>query len=743
MAINKIQQLRGELDKAISRNTLTPKQLAQFLGILIETVKNHKEGLSSLVDETSRENLRKIQEAIQIISEKHFDALKEVRGLTTKQTKEFEEKFKKVQDTLLELQSIEVPEVDEEGIISKALKRIPKPVVLETPEQIRDKLSSLKKDERLDKKAIKGLENITEKSDLDRAIAILDQRSQFLIKKGVKHDSTLSGSGTDADPLRVIGGEGGGHTIQDEGISLTQRTNLNFVGAGVTVTDDSGNDATVVTVGGGSGTVTDFVFTDGSGFNGTVADSTTTPTLALTTTLATKSVVFIGASGALVEDNSNFQYDTSLGYLGIGTAPASRLDVRETVSGFTGNFHSVQFLRQNGTFVTTGGLRTNIGLQIANQGSRASGANALTNVGLYVTATNAQNNYSIQYGGDIMADADNTYDIGGAGILRPRTGYFGTSVVTPAITVATSITGSYLTASEILITDGSKNIVSAPVATYPSLTELTYVKGVTSALQTQLNAKATSSGALTQFVGNGNWKVWYSDGSGDVQEISLGADGTFLKSNGAAVAPSFATPAGSGDVTKVGTPVNNQVGVWTGDGTLEGDVALTFDTSTNTLTTGTLDTIDVNLSGTLYIDNIDIYTGANPAITFQVPITIPDEAYGAGWNGNLEVPTKNALYDKIETLGGGSGITRTQITTSGSFTLGTTASTDYIYYVAGAHTLSMPSPNNNRYTVKNNHSANITIDTAGAELIEGVSSISIAPGESVDITSDTTNWFVV
>lgn len=45
---------------------------------------------------------------------------------------------------------------------------------------------------------------------------------------------------------------GGGHTIQDEGTPLTQRTNLNFVGAGVAVTDDSGNDATVVTITSGS-----------------------------------------------------------------------------------------------------------------------------------------------------------------------------------------------------------------------------------------------------------------------------------------------------------------------------------------------------------------------------------------------------------------------------------------------------------------------------------------------------------
>lgn len=62
-----------------------------------------------------------------------------------------------------------------------------------------------------------------------------------------------------------------------------------------------------------------------------------------------------------------------------------------------------------------------------------------------------------------------------------------------APTFATSITGSYLTASEILITDASKNIVSAPVATYPSLTELSYIKGLSSAVQTQIGNKAPSA----------------------------------------------------------------------------------------------------------------------------------------------------------------------------------------------------------------------------------------------------------
>ena len=43
----------------------------------------------------------------------------------------------------------------------------------------------------------------------------------------------------------------------------------------------------------------------------------------------------------------------------------------------------------------------------------------------------------------------------------------------------------------------------------------------------------------------------------------------------------------SGTVEKVGTPVNNQISVWTGDGTIEGDAGLTWD-GTSLVTTGEL-----------------------------------------------------------------------------------------------------------------------------------------------------------
>ena len=45
-----------------------------------------------------------------------------------------------------------------------------------------------------------------------------------------------------------IDSSGGGHTVQNEGVDLSQRTNLNFIGAGVTATDNAGTDATDITI---------------------------------------------------------------------------------------------------------------------------------------------------------------------------------------------------------------------------------------------------------------------------------------------------------------------------------------------------------------------------------------------------------------------------------------------------------------------------------------------------------------
>jgi hypothetical protein len=56
---------------------------------------------------------------------------------------------------------------------------------------------------------------------------------------------------------------------------------------------------------------------------------------------------------------------------------------------------------------------------------------------------------------------------------------------------------------------------------------------------------------FTSFTG-GNWKVFYTNGTGVIGEVALGAAGTVLMSNGVAAAPTMQTPSGAGDVTGVG-----------------------------------------------------------------------------------------------------------------------------------------------------------------------------------------------
>jgi hypothetical protein len=48
-------------------------------------------------------------------------------------------------------------------------------------------------------------------------------------------------------------------------------------------------------------------------------------------------------------------------------------------------------------------------------------------------------------------------------------------------------------------------------------------------------------------------------------------------------------------------------------------------------------------------------TGTSPEFTFSQAVNVPDEAYGSGWNTNLEVPTKNAIYDALVPYTGATG----------------------------------------------------------------------------------------
>jgi len=113
-------------------------------------------------------------------------------------------------------------------------------------------------------------------------------------------------------------------------------------------------------------------------------------------------------------------------------------------------------------------------------------------------------------------------------------------------------------------------------------------------------AGGTNEHVLTKDTGTGNaiWKasaagftdpmttrgdLIYKNAAAATVRLGAGTVGQVLTSDGTDI--SWAAATGGGDVSKVGTPVDNQVGVWTGDGTIEGAADFTYDGS-NFLMTG-------------------------------------------------------------------------------------------------------------------------------------------------------------
>lgn len=205
------------------------------------------------------------------------------------------------------------------------------------------------------------------------------------------------------------------------------------------------------------------------------------------------------------------------------------------------------------------------------------------------------------------------------------------------IVSAAGLNLSGLTASQIVATDASKNLQTLTTATYPSLTELSYVKGVTSAIQTQLNAKGagtvTNTGgsltanAIVLGAGTNDTKVVTGITTDGVSVLNLGVNATTIgkvkmfgnTSGDVTIQPTAA--AGTATVQTLpattGTLVNR---VTTGNGVsatnTDGALAFTLGAITpstvngNTITTGT-GTLTLGAGKTLTVSNTLTFTGTD------------------------------------------------------------------------------------------------------------------------------------
>lgn len=152
------------------------------------------------------------------------------------------------------------------------------------------------------------------------------------------------------------------------------------------------------------------------------------------------------------------------------------------------------------------------------------------------------------------------------------------------------------------------------------------------------------------------WRLFYSNGSGDVTEMGLGTSGEVLKSNGASSAPTWQTDNNSGG-TVTGTGANGRVTYWDGVSNITSDNNFLWDASNNRLGIGTTTAASAALN--VYDDangTQTTFTQALPNSGVLVTSSYADNAYTPGlfWNTLSNNPTKPKAGVYVQTAAAGS-----------------------------------------------------------------------------------------
>jgi hypothetical protein len=153
-----------------------------------------------------------------------------------------------------------------------------------------------------------------------------------------------------------------------------------------------------------------------------------------------------------------------------------------------------------------------------------------------------------------------------------------------------------------------------------TLANLTSIQGQTISISAPLTIPADP---------NADRILFWDDTAGATAWLELGT--------GLSITGTTIESTGGGNVTKVGTPANDQVGVWTGDGTIEGTAGLTF--ASNVLGVGTAANGTVQSNG-----NFDLILRTGNATTGNITIT-------DGANGNITLAPNGVGAVSVQATG--------------------------------------------------------------------------------------------
>lgn len=171
---------------------------------------------------------------------------------------------------------------------------------------------------------------------------------------------------------------------------------------------------------------------------------------------------------------------------------------------------------------------------------------------------------------------------------------------------------------------------------------------------------------------------------------------------------------------------------------VDGDVSAISEGKITNLTTDLAARVQLagDLGNTTTTPNVtDLHLSGDTAIGHKLTnVTDPTNAQDAA--------TKHYVDNALSSA----GISRSINAISGNTNAGSAANTDYVYFVSGTTTLTLPTAvgNTNRYTVKNTGAGTVTIATTSAQTIDGSASASLSVANtSLELISDNANWRIV